>query len=154
MRRGEMLIALSMIGMSIAAWISSSSFVAETAMVRTLSPALYPRLLLVGISFCAVLLLVRAFRGRTGEGAVAWGQRYKVPLATGVMFLQVFTFEELGVFPSAWIALMLLMWITRVPLRMRLLVCSGFLVFVYLFFILLLRLRLPMEFLPTLFVGD
>ncbi len=154
MRRGEILIALFLIVVSVAAWISSAGFVAETAMVRTLSPAFYPRLVVGGIIFCALLMLVRARHARTREATVAWGQWYKVPLAAGAMFLQVFSFEELGVFPSAWISLVLLMWITRVRLRMNLLISTGFLVFVYLFFVLLLQLKFPTEFLPTLLGRD
>jgi hypothetical protein len=154
MRRGEIIVALFLVAVCVAAWISSAGFVAETAMVRTLSPAFYPRVLVAGLTFCAILMLVRAYRTRTSEITVAWGQWYNVLVASGVMFLQVFTFEELGCFPSAWIALFLLMRITHVPLGKSVLISSAFLVFVYLFFVLLLKLQFPMEFLPTLLRGE
>jgi len=65
MRRGEIIVALFLVAVCVAAWISSAGFVAETAMVRTLSPAFYPRVLVAGLTFCAILMLVRAYRSKS-----------------------------------------------------------------------------------------
>ena len=154
MRQGEIIISLFLIGFGVTIWISSAGFVSETSMAsmnRTLGAAFYPRLIVGCIVFCSTLLLVRALRARSSQGAIVWGRWYSVPIAVGVMLFQVLTFEELSWIPSAWLTLFMLMRMTRVQLWKSLVIPSGFIIFVYLFFILLLQLQLPTEFLPTLF---
>jgi len=153
MRQGEIIISLFLVGVGVTIWISSAGFVPETSMAsmnRTLGAAFYPRLIVSCIVFCSLLLLLRALRARSSQAAIVWGRWYNVPLAVGVMLFQVLTFEELSWIPSAWLTLFLLMRMTRVRLWKSLVIPVGFIIFVYLFFILLLRLQFPTEFLPTL----
>ena len=154
MRPGEIIISLFLIGVGVMVWISSLGFVPETSMAsmnRTLGAAFYPRLVVGGMVFCSVLLLLRALRAPgSSQSAVVRRRWHAVPLAAGVMLLQVLTFEELGWIPSAWLTLFLLMRMTRVKFWKSVVIPVGFIVFVYLFFILLLRLQFPTEFLPTL----
>lgn len=149
MRGGEILVALVLLALSIAGWIISDSFKPETAMVRTLSPAFFPRVLLVGISLCAVLMIAKNVIN-PAETEMNWGLWYKIPLVVAVMFFQVLLFEVIGALPSTWICLVLLLLITGVRFSTSLIVACGFLLFVYVFFILLLRVPLPMEIFPTL----
>ncbi len=152
MRQGEIIIALVLMGVGVSIWISTAGFVPETSMAsmtRTLGAAFYPRLIAGCMAFCAALLLLRALRNRSSATPVDWHRWYSVPVAVGVMLFQVLTFEELSWIPAAWLTLFLLMRMTRVRLWKSLVIPAGFIVFVYLFFILLLRLQLPAEFLPT-----
>ncbi|MGI9351476.1 MAG: tripartite tricarboxylate transporter TctB family protein [Rhizobiaceae bacterium] len=149
MRGGEIIVALILLAFCVAAWIISDSFKPETAMVRTLSPAFFPRVLIVGISLCAIFLLAKNLINPVSS-QMNWGLWYKIPIVTVVMFLQVFLFELIGALPSAWICLVLLLLITGVRLTTSLIVACGFLIFVYIFFILILRVPLPMELFPTL----
>ena len=153
MRQGEIIISLFLIAVGIAVWISTANFVSETSMASmnlTLGAAFYPRLIVGCIVFCSILLLVRAFRARTSQISIAWERWYNVPVAVGIMLFQVVSFEELSWVPSAWLTLFLMMRLTRVKLWKSLAIPLGFIIFVYLFFILLLRLQFPSEFLPTL----
>ncbi|MGI9352669.1 MAG: tripartite tricarboxylate transporter TctB family protein [Rhizobiaceae bacterium] len=149
MRGGEIIVALILLAFCVAAWIISDSFKPETAMVRTLSPAFFPRVLIVGISLCAIFLLAKNLI-KPVSSELDWGLWYKIPVVAAVMFLQVFLFEHIGALPSAWICLVLLLLITGVRLTTSLIVACGFLIFVYIFFILVLRVPLPMELFPTL----
>ncbi len=153
-RQGEMFIGWFLILLSVAVWVGSASFEAGTGMFKTLSPAFYPRIVAGMIAFCALLILIQYYRGSIAGGAAVWGNRRKVFLCFAVMFLQVFTFEELGFFPSAFMSLLLLLIILRAKLLKSILITSGFILFVYIFFVWFLQLQLPMEFLPTLFAGS
>ena len=153
MRQGEIIISLFLIGVGVTIWISSAGFVPETSMAsmtRTLGAAFYPRLIVGCIVFCSTLLLLRALRARSSQASIVWDRWYTVPIAAGVMLFQVLTFEELSWIPSAWLTLFLLMRMTRVRLWKSLVIPTGFIIFVYLFFVLLLRLQFPTEFLPML----
>ena len=149
MRGGEIIVALILLALCIAAWIISDSFKPETAMVRTLSPAFFPRVLIIGICLCSLFLIAKNLVNQSSS-EINWGLWYKIPVVAAVMFLQVFLFEHIGALPSAWICLVLLLLITGVRLTMSLIIACGFLVFVYIFFILILRVPLPMELFPTL----
>ncbi len=71
-------------------------------------------------------------------------------LCMGAMAFQVISFEELGFFPSIWIGLTAFLVALRVSLTTGAMVATGFVIFVYFFFIRLLQLQLPQEFLPSL----
>lgn len=151
MRQGEIIISLCLIAVSAAIWISTAGFVPETSMAsmnRTLGAAFYPRLVAACMFACSLLLLLRALRVSAGTASVSWNRWQAVPLAAAVMLLQAATFEELSWIPSAWLTLFLLMRMTKVRWWQSLAIPAGFIVFVYLFFILLLRLQFPTEFLP------
>jgi hypothetical protein len=66
------------------------------------------------------------------------------------MLFQALTFEELSVFLSAGLTLPALLWLAGVKPKMILIVTTCFLLFVYVFFILILRVHFPMQFLPTI----
>ena len=154
MRQGEIVISLVLIGLGVMVWVSSAAFRPETSMASmnlTLGAGFYPRLLATCLIFCAVLLLLRALSGSSSQTVVQWHRWYAVPMASGVMLFQVWTFEILGWIPSAWITLFLLMLMTRVKLWKTIVIPTGFILFVYLFFILLLRLQFPGALLPVLF---
>lgn len=153
MYRGEIIISLFLIAVGITVWVSSAGFVPETSMASmnlTLGAAFYPRLIVMCIVFCSTLLLVRGLRARSSKVSVNWDRWYNIPIAVGIMLFQVLSFEELSWIPSAWLTLFFLMRLTRVKLWKSLAIPFGFIVFVYLFFVLLLRLQFPTEFLPTL----
>lgn len=150
LRGGEILSALVLLGVCAYAWIESANFVTRSGLVQTLSPALFPRILAGSLAAAALVLLVRAFmRGDDGQG-VRWGHIGRLVLAVAVMFGQALVFDELGVFPAAWLGLTLLLLVARVEWRTALLVATVFLGFIYVFFILVLRVPLPTAFLPTL----
>jgi putative tricarboxylic transport membrane protein len=152
LRGGEILSALVLLAVSAYAWIESASFVTRSGLVQTLSPALFPRILASTLAVASLVLLVRALMraGDAVQSQVKWGHMGRLVLAVVVMFGQTLIFDELGVFPSAWIGLFLLLLIARVEWRTAFLVATGFLAFLYVFFILILRVPLPTAFLPTL----
>ena len=149
LRGGEILVALLLIVMCILAWIETNSFEPESGMVKTLGPAIFPRILLGGIAIGSVMIIVQALRSSNTD-TVSWGPWYKIPLATCLMLFQALTFEELSAFVAAGMTLPALLWVAGVKPKMILIVTAGFLLFVYLFFVFLLRVHLPMQFLPTI----
>lgn len=146
---GEILSALALLAVCAYAWIESAGFISRSGLVQTLSPALFPRILIVGLALCAVGVIVRAWARRAAPVDVGWGHLGRLVLAIGVMFLQVLLFDRVGALPSAWIGLFLLLLVAGVRWLTALMVATGFLVFVYVFFILLLRVPLPTGLLPT-----
>lgn len=150
LKGGELIAALFLIVGAIAGWIATLNFEVEPGMVKTLGPAFFPQILLTGIAVFSVALIIQTMRNKDKAVTITWGRWRKVPLAAVVMMFQAFTFEELSTFVSAGITLPLLLWIAEVRPKNILIVTVSFLVFVYLFFILLLRVPLPMQFLPTL----
>lgn len=149
LRGGEILVALLLIVMSILAWIETYNFVPESGMVKTLGPAIFPRILLIGISAGAVGIIIQSLRSHNTD-TVSFGPWHKIPTAFCLMLFQALTFEELSVFISAGLTLPALLWIAGVKPKMILIVTAAFLLFVYIFFILILRVHFPMQFLPTL----
>ncbi len=147
---GEIIVALSLIVASIFGWIETTNFNVETGMVKTLGPAFFPQLLLAGIALLSVALIIQSVRMTPAAGPVEWGYWYKVPLAAGAMLFQALAFEELSAFVAVGISLPLLLWIAGVRPKNIIFVTASFLIFVYLFFILLLRVPLPLQFLPTI----
>ena len=150
MRGSEIIVALVLLVLCVFGWVESNSFKPETAMVRTLSPAFFPRALLIGLAICSLLMIVKNILYHSTHPPLNWGLWYKIPIVVLVMFLQVVLFEELGALPSAWICLVILLLISGVSFFRGLIISFAFLLFVYVFFILLLRVRLPMELFPTL----
>jgi putative tricarboxylic transport membrane protein len=152
LRGGEIFSALVLLAVSAYAWIESANFVTRSGLVQTLSPALFPRILACTLAVASLILLGRALMRAGGVEAsqVKWGHMGRLVMAVVVMFGQAFVFDELGVFPSAWIGLFLLLLVARVDWRTAVLVATGFLAFLYVFFILILRVPLPTAFLPTL----
>jgi hypothetical protein len=149
LRGGEILVALLLIVMSILAWIETNSFEPETGMVRTLGPAIFPRILLIGISLGSIGIIIQALRSKSTD-TVSFGPWHKIPIAFCMMLFQALTFEELSVFLSAGLTLPALLWLAGVKPKMILIVTTCFLLFVYVFFILILRVHFPMQFLPTI----
>ena len=153
MRQGEIVIALLLIGVSAAIWIGSAGFVPENKYGEHESHARRGLLSPPGCRCHRILFNSAAaarLQGTQQQGPIAWKRWYYVPITFGAMLFQVFTFEELGWMPSVWITLFLLMRLTRVRIWKSIFIPIGFIIFVYLFFVLLLRLQLPTEFLPTL----
>jgi hypothetical protein len=150
MKGGEILVALVLIGFCILGWIATTNFDVEVSMTNTLGPAIFPQILLGGITAGSLFLIVQAMRDKLDRGTVKWGKLSKVFLAAGAMLFQALTFEELSTFVAAGITLPTLLWIANVKPKAILGVTIGFLLFVYVFFILILRVPLPMQFLPTL----
>jgi len=151
MRRGEIITGVFLILLSIAVWFNSAKFVSGARIIRTLSPAFYPRLLALCIVLCAVLLIVKASRAPEGGGAIPWGQWHKVLMGSIIMVFYAFIFEDLGFFPATWISLVVMMRMLRVSWWNICIVPSAFLLFVYIFFVKIIGLRLPMDFLPVIF---
>jgi hypothetical protein len=150
MKGGEILVALVLIGFCILGWIETTNFDVEVSMTNTLGPAIFPQILLGGITAGSLFLIVQAMRDKLDRGNVKWGKLSKVFLAAGAMLFQALTFEELSTFVAAGITLPTLLWIANVKPKAILGVTIGFLLFVYVFFVLILRVPLPMQFLPTL----
>lgn len=148
LRGGEIVFATAVLVVCGAAWLDTAKFVNRVALIQTLSPALFPRILIVGLAASAALLLARAVIAPQNR-PVTWGHLGRVAAAGAVMFAQAFLFDEVGALPTAWVGVAALLWIAGVSWRMTILLATGFLAFVYLFFIVLLRVQLPMEFLPT-----
>ena len=151
MRRGDIVIGGLLVLLSVAVWVGAASFEAGTAMVKTFSPAYYPRFVAGTIAFCAILNMLRSYRTPADGIAAEWGNWRKLLHCTVVMTFQLLTFEEAGFFPSTWVSLTLLLWILNVRPVRCILISSGFVLFVYLFFVRLLQLQLPMEFFPAFF---
>lgn len=149
LRGGEILVALLLIAVSILAYIETYNFVAELGMVKTLGPAIFPRILLGGIVILSLGIIVQAVRSK-GTDTVSFGPLHKIPLATCVMLFQALTFEHLTAFVSAGLTLPTLLWIAGNKPKTIIVVTASFLLFVYVFFILILRVPLPMQFLPTI----
>lgn len=147
---GEILVALFLIVGSILGWVETAKFEVEPGMVKTLGPAFFPQILFTGIALLAIALIIQTARTTPATDMVQWGYWYKVPLAAGVMLFQALAFEELSTFVAVGISLPLLLWVAGVKFKNIFLVTASFLIFVYLFFVLLLRVPLPMQFLPTL----
>ena len=147
---GEILVALLLIVMCIFAWLETNTFEPESGMVNTLGPAIFPRILLGGITIGSVMIIFQALRNRDGTASVSFGPWHKIPMAACLMLFQALAFEELSAFVAAGLTLPALLWITGVKPKTNLFVTACFLLFVYLFFILLLRVPLPMQFLPTI----
>ncbi len=150
LRGGEIIVSLLLIAMSIWAWLETNNFEPESGMVNTLGPAIFPRILLGGIAIGSVMIILQAWRSNNTD-TVSFGPWFKIPLATALMLFQALTFEELGVFVAAGITLPALLWITGVPPKKILIVTACFFLFVYIFFILILRVHFPLQFLPTIF---
>jgi hypothetical protein len=150
MKGGEILVALVLIGFCILGWIETTNFDVEVSMTNTLGPAIFPQILLGGITAGSLFLMVQAMRDKLDRGNVKWGKLSKIFLAAGAMLFQALTFEELSTFVAAGITLPTLLWIANVKPKAILGVTIGFLLFVYIFFVLILRVPLPMQFLPTL----
>ena len=150
MKGGEILVALVLIGFCILGWIETTNFDVEVSMTNTLGPAIFPQILLGGITAGSLFLIVQAMRDKLDRGNVKWGKLSKVFVAAGAMLFQALTFEELSTFVAAGITLPTLLWIANVKPKAILGVTIGFLLFVYVFFVLILRVPLPMQFLPTL----
>ena len=150
MKGGEIFVALVLIGFCILGWIETTNFDVEVSMTNTLGPAIFPQILLGGITAGSLFLIVQAMRDKLDRGNVKWGKLSKVFLAAGAMLFQALTFEELSTFVAAGITLPTLLWIANVKPKAILGVTIGFLLFVYVFFVLILRVPLPMQFLPTL----
>ncbi len=150
MKGGEFLVALLLILICIFGWIETQNFDVEVSMTNTLGPAIFPQILFGGIIGGALFLIVQVMRDKSDRGTVKWGKSSKVFLAAGAMLFQALTFEELSTFIAAGITLPTLLWIADVKLKTILGVTIGFLLFVYVFFVLILRVPLPMQFLPTI----
>jgi hypothetical protein len=150
MKGGEILVALVLIVICILGWIETTNFDVETGMVKTLGPAIFPQILLGGIIAGSLFLIFQAVRDQLDRGTVKWGKSSKVFLAAGAMLFQALAFEELSTFVAAGITLPTLLWIANVKPKSILVVTASFLIFVYVFFILILRVPLPMQFLPTI----
>ncbi|MGY8990795.1 MAG: tripartite tricarboxylate transporter TctB family protein, partial [Rhodospirillales bacterium] len=128
----------------------TNSFEPESGMVKTLGPAIFPRILLGGIIIGSLMIIVQAWRSNNTD-TVSFGPWFKIPLATALMLFQALAFEELGAFVAAGITLPSLLWVTGVQPKKILIVTACFLLFVYVFFILILRVHFPLQFLPTIF---
>lgn len=152
MRIGEIVIGAALMVVSAGVWIVSGDFEMGSTLVgnKTLSPSYYPRLLAVGIGVCAVLLMCGSLSPRKDAEEVTWKRGATMALCMGAMAFQVISFEELGFFPSVWIGLTAFFVALRVSLATGAMVATGFVVFVYLFFVRLLQLQLPQEFLPSI----
>ena len=152
MRIGEILIGVTLLVVCVAVWVISGNFEMGSTLVgnKTLSPSYYPRLLAVGIAICAVLLICRNLSPKKHFEDVTWGRSTTMALCMGAMAFQVISFEELGFIPSIWIGLTAFLVALRVSLTTGAMVATGFVIFVYFFFIRLLQLQLPQEFLPSL----
>ena len=150
MKGGEIIVALVLIAICIFGWIETKNFDVEVSMVNTLGPAIFPPILISGITAGSLFLIFQVMRDKSDRGTVKWGKISKVFLASGAMLFQALTFEELSTFVAAGITLPTLMWIANVKPKAILSVTIGFFLFVYIFFILILRVPLPMQFLPTI----
>lgn len=150
LRGGEIISALFLLAVCAYAWYESANFVSRSGLVQTLSPALFPRIIASALAVAALILLARALVRSDDGQQVRWGHVGRLVLAVAVMFAQALVFDDVGVFPAAWLGLVLLLLVARVEWRTALLVATGFLGFVYVFFILVLRVPLPTAFLPTL----
>ena len=148
-RGGEIIVALFLIFGSILGWIETTNFEVEPGMVKTLGPAFFPQMLFAGIILLSIALILQALFTASATETISWGYWYKVPLAASVMLFQALTYEELSTFVAVGISLPLLLWIAGVKPWNILVVTVSFLIFIYLFFILLLRVPLPLQFLPT-----
>jgi len=147
-RGGDMIAVAGLVVLGVYGWIEAGNFVEETGMVRTLSPAFFPRTLLAGVVIFALLLLINGLvRKAASEGQVFQQYWYKIPVAIVIMFAQVYLFEQIGAFPAIWLALLLLLVLAGVRPLKSLLIATGFLAFVFLFFIEFLGVKLPTEFL-------
>ena len=113
LRGGEILVALLLIVMCVLAWIETNTFEPETGMVKTLGPAIFPRILLGGIAIGSVMILVQALRSKSTE-TVSFGPWHKIPMATCLMLFQALSFEELSTFVTAGLTLPSLLWIAGV----------------------------------------
>ena len=149
-RGGEILVALFLIAFSVLGYIETTNFDTETGMVKTMGPAFFPQILLGSIAILSAMLVIQSFRNKEDKSVVTWGKWNKVPLAAVVMLFQALTFEELSTFVAAGITLPTLLWVAGVKPKIILFVTIGFLLFVYFFFIVILRVPLPMQFLPTM----
>ena len=155
MRRGEIIIGAVLVLLCAGVWIESVKFSSGTGMVKTLSPAVYPRLVGTLLGIAGLFLMTAALRRpREKSQQVGRGNWPKVFLGLGLMLFQAFTFDALGYFPSTFLIIAAMIVALQVKLWKSLLITGGFLVFVYLFFVQLIGLRLPMDFLPFLFSGS
>jgi hypothetical protein len=147
---GELSVALLLILLSILGWWETTRFEVDPGMVKTMGPAMFPQILFAGIIISSLFLIFQIFIKKTKRSEVAWGRWQKAPLAAVIMLFQALTFEELSTFVSAGISLPLLLWIAGVRLKFIIIVTLIFMIFVYFFFIVALRVPLPLQFLPTL----
>jgi hypothetical protein len=148
LRGGEIVFSAVVLAICAAAWLDTGTFVNRVALIQTLSPALFPRILIAGLAASTALLLARAVIAPENR-PLTWGHMGRVTAAAAVMFAQAFLFDQVGALPTACVGVAALLWIAGINWRMTILLATGFLAFVYLFFIVLLRVQLPMEFFPT-----
>ena len=152
MRQGEIVIGIILFIISLVVIIQSSAFTEAVTMAKTLSPAFYPRLLALCLMICSILLVLNALRVSTRiKPKISWGKWHSGLLFLALMLFQYFTFEKLGYFPSTFITLASMIYLLKLPLWKSVLVSACFLLFVYVFFVKIVGLRLPMEFLPMIF---
>jgi putative tricarboxylic transport membrane protein len=117
---------------------------------QPVGPALFPGLIAFGLSITGVLLLVQGLRHRASQPWLEWGdwvrsRRHALALVVliGSIVFYIAAAGWLGFLPTAFIILMAMFAVLRVPLGRSLLVATIAVLVIHFAFYKLLRVPLP-----------
>jgi len=117
---------------------------------QPVGPALFPGLIAVGLCACGALLVVKGWRARRNGPWLQWedwvhSPRHVLALAIllGSVILYIVAGTALGFLPTAFVILVAMMAVLRVPLKRNLLIALVATLAVHFMFYKLLRVPLP-----------